>query len=337
MKIVVHAVALWAVVSALSSCVTYKPEPPVTSLTGVETGKIYFASSSPYDFDATVKRTAEPLTIHGTLLMPGQVSGRVPAVVISHSSGGITEYREFHYARELNAMGVAAFVVDSFLPREVSSTLYKQIDVTEQMMIADAYAALNLLSTDPRIDPARIGVLGFSKGGVVAFYSAFERIHSWYEAKGLKFAAHAAFYPFCGIRMEDPHMTGAPVMLFLGEKDDYTPPELCRGYVTELNGYGNSIETHVYPEAHHAWDGQGKVSLRTAIINPAKCRMEVLNEGRTIDSKTGVGISTRGDRIDALRECADMGVHVGQNENAKAQSMSDLKGFFLKHLVGTRG
>lgn len=132
-------------------------------------------------------------------------------------------------------------------------------------------------------------------------------------------------------------MTGAPVMLFLGEKDDYTPPELCRGYVTELNGYGNSIETHLYPEAHHAWDGQGKVSLRTAIINPAKCRMEVLNEGRTIDSNTGEGISTRGDRIDALRECADMGVHVGQNENAKAQSMSDLKGFFLKHLVGTRG
>lgn len=332
-----QAAALGIVLAALSGCVTYEPEPPVTSLSGVETGKIYFTSSSPYDFDATVKGTAEPLTIHGTLLMPEGASGKVPAVIIMHSSSGITNYREFRYAQELNSLGIAAFVVDSFLPREVSSTLYKQINVTEQMMVADAYAALDLLSTDPRIDPARIGVVGFSKGGVVAFYSAFERIRSWYAARDLKFAAHAAFYPFCGIRMEDPEMTGAPVMLFLGEKDDYTPPELCRSYVSELNGHGNAIETRVYPGAHHAWDGKGTVSLRTSIINPAKCRMEVLNEGRTIDVNTGEGISTRGERIDALRECAKRGVHVGKNEGAKNQSMSDLKRFFLENLVGAQG
>jgi dienelactone hydrolase len=43
---------------------------------------------------------------------------------------------------------------------------------------ADAYAALQLLSGEPRIDADRIAIIGFSYGGEVAHLAAFETLRS---------------------------------------------------------------------------------------------------------------------------------------------------------------
>jgi dienelactone hydrolase len=60
-------------------------------------------------------------------------------------------------------------------------------------MIGDTYRALELLATHPRIDPARIGVMGFSKGGGVALYAAMTRFQRRHGPAGAKFAHHIAF------------------------------------------------------------------------------------------------------------------------------------------------
>ncbi|MCZ7655921.1 MAG: hypothetical protein M5R42_19135 [Rhodocyclaceae bacterium] len=59
-------------------------------------------------------------------------------------------------------------VIDSFGPRGVMSTADDQTRVTTTQMLQDAYGALVFLADDKRIDSARIGVMGFSKGGTVA-------------------------------------------------------------------------------------------------------------------------------------------------------------------------
>ena len=59
-----------------------------------------------------------------------------------------------------------------------------------------AFGALKFLSEHPNIDPNRIGVLGFSWGGVVTMASATELYASQFGGN-LRFAAHVAHYPIC--------------------------------------------------------------------------------------------------------------------------------------------
>ena len=87
--------------------------------------------------------------------------------MLVHGSGGVTP-REDRWAEELLQAGAATFVLDSFTGRSIAMTAEDQSQLSSLAMIGDAYRALELLATHPRIDPARIAVMGFSKGGAVA-------------------------------------------------------------------------------------------------------------------------------------------------------------------------
>ena len=83
----------------------------------------------------------KPIQVGGVLILPPG-TGKVPAMVIHHGSGGVTESREFRYAREMVAMGVAAFVIDSFKPRGITNTVSDQSQVSTQGVTEDALFAL---------------------------------------------------------------------------------------------------------------------------------------------------------------------------------------------------
>ena len=69
------------------------------------------------DFESRQK--GQPVRVTAEIYWPAGQSV-VPAMVIHHGSGGISDQREGRYARELTAIGVAAVVIDSFSPRGVS-------------------------------------------------------------------------------------------------------------------------------------------------------------------------------------------------------------------------
>lgn len=105
--------------------------------------------------------------IYGMLHLP-QGSGPCPAVVLLH---GFTGHRsESHFiftkqARHLARHGIAALRFDFRGSGESEGDF---ADMTIEGEISDAVAALDWLSARPEIDPARLGVLGLSLGGLVA-------------------------------------------------------------------------------------------------------------------------------------------------------------------------
>jgi dienelactone hydrolase len=111
------------------------------------------------------------------------------------------------------------------------------------------------------IDPDRIGILGFSWGGVVTMLTATTPYTWRYTGGMLKFAAHAAHYPVCWVYNVVPgyafrEFTGSPLLVQAGELDTHDQPDTCQNLIQSQLASNPSLpfSVHVYRNATHAWD-----------------------------------------------------------------------------------
>ena len=118
------------------------------------------------------------LTIKGKLSVPTvydtddrcfKLGKQLPAVLILHGSGGV-DSRGDYYQDALNAANIATLQIDMWEARGVVGL--GQRPALPILTHPDAFSALAFLSQQPNIAPARIGVLGFSWGGVMALATA---------------------------------------------------------------------------------------------------------------------------------------------------------------------
>ena len=144
----------------------------------------------------TGNQYGKPVIIGGELRLPQGTAQNYPAVILIHGSGGISAATD-RWAHELNAVGVAAFILDAFTGRGIINTNADQSQLDSIAMVHDAFAVLTKLAAHPRIDPARIAVMGFSKGAVPAIYSSNLRFRSAYGPGDAAFAAHIGLYTPC--------------------------------------------------------------------------------------------------------------------------------------------
>jgi dienelactone hydrolase len=304
------------------------------SLSSGETGKIYFESSNPYSYNHIVDGTHndEKATVYGVLKIPETKGPKVGAIVFVHGSGGWRKKHE-RWLKLFNDMGMATFRLDGFKPRKVSSTVGSQIDVTSAMLTADAYNALNLLSTHPRIDKERIGIMGCSKGGAVAMVSAWEPVRKAMTKHDLKFALHIAMYPFC-YGFERIQMTGAPILTLIGEKDDWTPAEPCIDCTEALKGAGYDANIIVYPNTYHSFDSNTDITYLYSALCMNKCRAIIQSNGLAIEMVSGLPMDNPTQLKKVWETCAERGVHFGRNDFAREESVKDVKRFVTMVLEG---
>lgn len=179
-------------------------------------------------------------------------AGPSPAVILLHSCNGNWQRTDERWAKRIAGWGYVTLTVDSLGPRGVDSCR----NTTPHDVDRDAYRALKFLVGLPSVDPARVAVLGFARGGATAL-RAVE--HGPFEKTSPnKFGAAIAFYPPCS--SFNGYMT-VPTLILVGERDDQAPAKECRNMVDGQDAWGVSrqargapVKLIVYPGAHHAFD-----------------------------------------------------------------------------------
>jgi len=269
----------------------------------------------------TGDKSGKPVTIGGELRIP-PASGPVPAVVLVHGSGGVGTNID-RWAQEFNGIGVAAFILDSFTGRGIAETVTDQDRVGHLAMIADSYRALALLSKHPAIDPSRIALMGFSKGGAVALSASLKRFQRMHAQPGTEFAAYIPFYAPCFISyIDDDQVSDRPIRLFHGSADDYVPVAPCREDVKRLRALGKDIQLTEYPGVRHSFDNSmvPEVLELPDAQNPTQCRLEERPGGVVINQATGEPFTLND-------PCMTRGASIGYDAHAHAESIKAVREF----------
>ena len=170
--------------------------------------------------------------------------------------------------------GYIALLVDSFGPRGFPSGFPKGSyenrppAVSEQTVRPlDAYGALRYLRGRRDIIAGRIGVQGWSNGGMTVLVTMSD------HAPGIDgptpetgFRAAIAEYPGCGMdAIKGRYVSYSPILMMIASADEEVSPKRCEEFAEKARASGSDLNPIVYPGAEHNFDDPGK----TKQSNPA--------------------------------------------------------------------
>jgi dienelactone hydrolase len=202
-----------------------------------------------------------PASIEATVVRPPG-RGPFPAVVQLHGCGGV-EPQSLRWAQWLAERGYVSLVVDSYGPRGVKGDCRTGPD--EPPITArfdDAMGALRYLQAQPFVRGDRVAAIGWSQGGVYAMAvingPSLERAkRRGVDLPAVGFAGAIAFYPG-GCKSLIDEQVIRPLLVLIGEADDWTPAATCQRMVDAMARRGADVSIAVYPGAYHYFDVEGR-------------------------------------------------------------------------------
>jgi len=191
--------------------------------------------------------------IAGSLVKPTG-AGPFPAVIYMSGCGGIDNGADRVMQKAVieryKSNGVATLIVDPFTPRGEMQGLCADLADPAKATKGpeyftrdsnDALAAVKVLNSMPDIDAKHIFLQGYSFGAIGSL-TAIDKKNP--ASQGASLAGLIAYYPFCydGV---DPSV---PVLVLIGEKDDWTPAAKCQAVTGKAD-----FDVVVYPGDTHAF------------------------------------------------------------------------------------
>lgn len=296
--------------------------------------RINFTSANPFSFYDVITDLSdqESQEVYGILRFPQGVEHKdLPLIIGAAGSLGWGEHNH-EYMAMYREMGIATFELRSFASRGVTSTVGEQISVTTAMMILDAYRALAVLAHDPRIDGDRVALTGWSLGGGVTLFSAWQPLKRAITDEN-NFAAHLAFYPPCFIMPKLLDFTDDPIRILIGELDNWTPPAACEELVLAMEANAAQIELTVFADSHHSFDRVGPTVIDEHGYSFTDCRFAMRDDGAVLMNFMDIPMTSPLRQKIALAFCAGRGPTYGGNPQSRAEAFRIARMFMADHLL----
>jgi dienelactone hydrolase len=202
-----------------------------------------------------------PLAVPATSYRPDG-PGPLPAVVLLHGCEGVSENSR-RWADWLRARGYLALVVDSWTPRRLAETCSFTVDdPPNTARLDDAIGALRYLHSLPEVDRRRIGVMGWSNGGVFAMAVVNGPSLERAAARGVivpppGYAAAVGIYPGgCDSLMHERVVR--PLLILMGDADDWIRAAPCVELANAMRAKGADVSIELFPGVYHFFDVVGQ-------------------------------------------------------------------------------
>lgn len=242
----------------------------------------------------------EPARLDAAMFKP-EGTGPFPAIVAMHGCSGLwsskkeTELSPRHadWGRRLAELGYVVIFPDSYGSRGLGAQCKNDDRKVEpyRERVEDANAARRYLQTLPYVKPGAVGLLGWSNGGSSVLYTVRPRDRP--KADSPDFRLAVAFYPGCtAIAGKGDWATRVPLLILMGEADDWTPAAPCKTLAAANAG---SVRLVLYPGAYHDFD----------------------NEAQKLHELHGLAFTANDDGV----------AHTGLNPAARAAALKDVPDF----------
>lgn len=202
---------------------------------------------------SVVANTIESVEIHNRekIKLPIKVFkselSDVPTVVILHGCGGVDSHHT-DWAKQVNAWGFNAVVLDSFSTRNARSVCQKPFSVTPSQRAVDLQYTAKWIKSQTW-GKSTIGVIGFSHGAWSTLY-AVSKNEIIREVGTTLISSAVAMYPYCDTsRIFDT--VALPVQIHVGNLDTWTPASMCQDLSRNWGILDNSF---VYADSYHGFD-----------------------------------------------------------------------------------
>ncbi len=293
--------------------------------------KSYNSGPFPNEFmslkDGSYKNS--PVNVDALIAYPKKGEEPFPIVVFNHSSGGArlfsNEWFKFNrqQARMLLKKGIAVMFVDNFNGRSVISAGADQAQVSTYSFYIDAFMTLEYLSTNPKINIKKVGITGWSRGGMNSLAIAERRIRDALISKDLYYAASIPRSVECrqsGFFRNPQPIKETKIWMVNGKDDDASHAHICEEYGEKMKANGADIKVTTKAGWGHGFEANYEPEYEKHLEAWHECP-----DYYTEDD----GMANKDAKIDA--SCITYGYSVGGN---KGRAFSrPFKKFFIENLL----
>jgi dienelactone hydrolase len=174
-------------------------------------------------------------------------------IVLPSNCSGLDDRMWRFWVPALIKNDIAAVLVDSYNPRGFPSVCENAFKMLIPEKINDLNLVLDFLRNDRRFESKKIAVGGHSQGAISTLFSAYVGSQTSFNrspAQGFNLFVAAA--PECRVTFKDPELI-APLLIVVGELDDYTEPGPCIKEAKRLEAFNQKVQLKVIKGVYHSF------------------------------------------------------------------------------------